>query len=148
MATLKDHGGWGLKKFLLFNKSLIARTMWLFLTNDSIWKQILLAKYIYPLSLIDWIRRSDKSCRIASNHWKALLKAFHVIEPYLPWKVGNGNLVWVGRDSILGLPGGVRLSSELKVLLHDRGFHMLDQFCCDRGSSVWQQNWISGDFLG
>jgi hypothetical protein len=56
----KDVGGWGLKDLVSFGRALVAKSLWVFLSSDSLWRRILIAKYIEPGSILDWIRQQRK----------------------------------------------------------------------------------------
>ena len=56
MASPKSLGGWGLKIPVLFAKSLAAKSVWNLINGIGLWVQIVIQKYIAPLSLLDWIR--------------------------------------------------------------------------------------------
>jgi hypothetical protein len=40
----KESGGWGLKDGVKFGQALAAKSLWVFLTKESLWKNILIAK--------------------------------------------------------------------------------------------------------
>eukprot|EP01018_Ginkgo_biloba_P002298 Gb_28324 [translate_table: standard] len=79
IASPKGLGGWGLKNIHLFRQSLAAKSLWLLISKESLWRRIIIQKYIAPNSLIDWIRMERKSIHNVSNQWKAMTLAFLVI---------------------------------------------------------------------
>ena len=52
IAAPKEMGGWGLKDLNLFGKTLAVNSLWNFFSKESLWKHILLQKYIAPDSSI------------------------------------------------------------------------------------------------
>jgi hypothetical protein len=96
----------GLKKYSFLCQSLVAKSLWLVLTKKILWSGILVQKYIAPGSIIDWIRRENKSIHNVSNQWKTLSLSFLVIGSYLAWRVGDGSLVRIGVDAIMGCSRG------------------------------------------
>ena len=81
---------------ILFAKSLAAKNVWNLLHGTGLWVQIAFQKYIYPLSLMDWIRVIVKKKLCMSICWKSVLWSFDLIGNYLIWKVGNGANVRIG----------------------------------------------------
>jgi hypothetical protein len=71
----------------IFGKYLAAISLWVFLTCDNLWRNILIEKYIAPCSMLDWIHRQQKSIHGVSNQWKELMLAFSFIGKFLAWKV-------------------------------------------------------------
>lgn len=109
----KSQGGWGLKHVFNFGKVVLAKSLWNFSTKDSLWRSILVEKYIAHDSEMDWIRRIWKSIQNMSNQWKALTLAFPTIGKFLAWKVGSGALVRVRMDAITGCGENVFLPEDL-----------------------------------
>jgi len=104
-------------------------------------------KYIDPISPLEWIRQPIKSSKNASVIWKALVAAIQIIEKGLAWKVGDGSSVRLGRDPWVGCPDSYALSWDLIEHLNNRGFFFLCQIVDIVNSSIWRQEWLSGDFL-
>jgi hypothetical protein len=71
--------GWGLKDMWSFSKALATKSLWIFLTSISLWRLILIAKYIEPNSLLDWIGQPRKNVHNASNQWWAVSQDFPII---------------------------------------------------------------------
>jgi len=55
-------------------------------------------KHIFPLSIEDWIRTSNKLHSNVSIIWKAMLTSFQLIEDGLAWRSGNGGQVRIGMN--------------------------------------------------
>jgi len=63
----KDSGGLGLKYLVSFDKSLVAKSLWVFLRQYKLWWSILYDRYIFPKTIIDWIQGPCKDIQITSN---------------------------------------------------------------------------------
>ena len=55
LACPKFLGGWGLKIPSVFAKALAAKNVWKVINGKGLWVQIVVQKYIDPMSLLDWI---------------------------------------------------------------------------------------------
>jgi len=66
LAKPKDVGGWRLINIYLFDKALEAKTLWRIISNVRIWSQVIVKKYIDPLSLEEWIKKENKSFKNGS----------------------------------------------------------------------------------
>ena len=66
-------GGWGLKIPMVFAKALAAKNVWNLIQGSGPWVQIALEKCVSPLSLLDWIRTSEKKKKCMSIVWKVVL---------------------------------------------------------------------------
>jgi hypothetical protein len=49
IATLKEFGGWGLKKLHIFEQALAAKSLWRLLFNKGLWGKVMRAKYLEEL---------------------------------------------------------------------------------------------------
>ena len=98
----KKWGGWGIKDLHLFSNGLAANMCWHLLTGHSLWKEVIVAKYIAPKNTINWIRDRIGSHTGASIIWKDVTKASHIIQHGLSWKIGSGSSVRIGVDSWSG----------------------------------------------
>jgi hypothetical protein len=98
----------------------------MFLTQKTLWRLILIAKYIDPLSVVDWIRQRNKPTPNVSTQWKALSHAFSVIGNYLALKVENGAQVRIGYDAIMGCGERIFLAEALTNSLRLKCFCTLD----------------------
>jgi hypothetical protein len=70
-----------------------------------------------------------------------------VVENNLAWKVGNGELVRVGTDSVLGCGENVILSEDLIVSLQDRGICTLNHVRDQNTTTIWEQGWMTAQEL-
>lgn len=60
--------------------------MWALLTKQSLWKNVLQAKYLAPLTILNWIRAKNKQYPTASTQCRSLTKVFPLIGNFLTWK--------------------------------------------------------------
>ena len=74
----------------VFAKALVAKSVWNVINGSGLWVQIVMQKYVHPMSLLDWIRSSVKQKRIMSICWKFVLCSFDIIGNNLVWKIGTG----------------------------------------------------------
>jgi hypothetical protein len=103
LSKPRTAGGWGLKILSLFNSALLACSFWRALSVNSIWSQLIKAKYLGSLSITNWIRKPTLIQPWASPYWKGLVASSQVILHWLRWKPGTGSKILIGRDMILGL---------------------------------------------
>jgi hypothetical protein len=80
---------------------LATKSLWSILTQDGLWRKIIVKKYIKLRNFLDWIKTLWKNNINFANQWKELL-SFHVIGFHVVWKVGNGEHFIIGNDAILG----------------------------------------------
>ena len=98
LAHPKFMGEWGLKISAVFAKALATKSVWNVIQGLGLWVQIVVQKYLYPLSLLDWNRSSVKQKMSMSICWKVVLWSFDIIGNNLVWKIGNGAEVRLGLD--------------------------------------------------
>ena len=55
LACPKFLGGWGLKIPVVFSKALTAKSVWNIIAGSGLWVQIVVHKYVHPLSILEWI---------------------------------------------------------------------------------------------
>ena len=122
LANPKSLGGWGLKNPALFAKSLAAKNVWNLINGSGLWVEIAYQKYIYPLTLLDWIRVTVKKKKGISICWKDVLWSFDLIGQALVWKVGSGTEVCIGIDPWLGCKWRHVLPAPMIDQLHDAVF--------------------------
>ena len=102
LACPKFLGRWGLKIPVVFSKSLATKSVRNIIAGSGLRVQIAMQKYIYPLTILDWIRVPVKNKKNISICWKAVLWAFDTIGTNLVWKVGNGVDLRIGLDPWVG----------------------------------------------
>ena len=62
--------------------------------------------------------------------------------------VGNGRLLWIGFDAILGCGNNIYLLDNLINLLHEMSFYTLNQITNRNYIELWNQGLISTIVLG
>jgi hypothetical protein len=87
----KECGGWGLKDGVKFGQALAAKSLWVFLTQESLWKNILIALNILFHSQL-WIGFTLGISTSRPHHHSGglSLNPSLVIGKFLARKVGNG----------------------------------------------------------
>lgn len=56
IAIPKSLGGWGLKNIFRLLTTLATKCGWRLISTISLWTKVIIHKYIYPSTLIEWIR--------------------------------------------------------------------------------------------
>jgi len=125
IATPKKWGGWGLKLLPAFAQALASKQGWLLLKQNSLWAKVIHHKYIWPLTITDWIRRLNWNKKGISGIWRAILNAMPIIKDGLLWKIGNGASVRIGIDPWPGCGNSHRLPDGLVFYLNNRGIKFL-----------------------
>ena len=138
IATPKAMEGHGLKNVHIFSTALAEKFGWRLLSTTSLWTEVITKKYIALDSLIEWVRRPQKSHKGGSIFWKAILKSLHLIEDHLAWKVGNGHSVEIALDPWPGSGQQHILPQEIKECLADWGLLHLHKVADPGHSSIWQ----------
>ena len=120
-------GGWGFKDLESFGQALRMKTLWRFLTTDTIWSQICSDKYLRDINKETWILKGHKSKGIASPIWNGLLETRQWIRPGLTWQVGSGADIKIGEVSFIGGDCDI-LSAQLVSYFRHKGYSTLDHF--------------------
>eukprot|EP00253_Pinus_taeda_P016909 PITA_16909 len=113
IATPKKWGGWGIKLLPAFDQALAAKQSWLLLKQNSLWAEVILHKYIWPLTIMDWIRNPSWHRKGILVIWRAILNSISIIKDGLLWKIGNGASIrisidpWIGSGNSHILPVGL-----------------------------------------
>nr|XP_023879969.1 uncharacterized protein LOC111992340 [Quercus suber] len=94
----KAEGGMGFKDLVRFNEAMLAKQIWRLQTDkNSLMFKVFSTKYFPTGSVFE--AKSKKG----SFAWQSILKARHVIEEGMLWRVGDGSQIQVFKDSwILG----------------------------------------------
>ena len=80
----------GLKKIFLFSKSLAAKSIWRLISSPSLWREVVIHKYISWDSILDYIRKHVKNLNNVSKVWKIAVKDFDlIITSYEKWGMVN-----------------------------------------------------------
>ena len=76
----------------------------------SLWGKVMVLKYCPKSSILEWIRKLDKSHKNGSIGWKPFMLSFPLIKDWLAWNVGDGKQIWIGEESWIGSGDGYNLS--------------------------------------
>jgi len=143
IATPKKWGGWGLKLLPAFSQALAAKQSWLLLKRNSLWAEVVLHKYIWLLTIIDWIRNTTWNRKGISVNWRAILNSISTIKDGLLWKIGNGNSVRIGIDPSTGSGNSHLLLVELIQHLNNRGIKFPGQIGDHQNTTFHTQDWLT-----
>ena len=90
----KKEGGMGFKDLVRFNEAMLAKQIWRLQTDrNSLLFKVFSTKYFPTGSVLE--AKSKKG----SYAWQSILKARHVIEKGMLWRVGDGSQIRVFEDS-------------------------------------------------
>ena len=104
------------------------KSMWRFLTVDTIWSQIVCDKYLNGEDKSTWFLRSHRSFGVASPVWRGLLETRQWILPGLSWDIGSGSKIHLNElffDSSMERI----LSPELVEFFRIKGYSSLSHLC-------------------
>jgi hypothetical protein len=147
LSKPRKAGGWGLKLLTFFNSALLASSFWRALTANSIWSQLIKAKYLGSLPLYDWLRKPSLKQPWASSYWKGMVASSQVILHWIRWKPGNGTKILIGRDKILGLGDQSFLSPLLCARLEALGYSYLFQVKRPVAAPSLLDDWLDSAYL-
>ena len=82
---------------------MVAKSVWRLVSSPSLWQEAIVKKYLYPSSIIEWIRNPLKSKDNGSIGWKTTIISFDVVGNGLAWKVGKNPCIRVGGIHGLGV---------------------------------------------
>lgn len=141
IARPKARGCWGIKDLPSLAISLATKSRWQLLSMDNLWMTAVKRKYIEPIPINEWMRRTDKKSLNASTIWKATMESFSIVEDGLAWHVGKGEKFKIGIDPGVGCNEDFSLCREIMDCLNSQGFLSLDQIAKDELSTNWPQGW-------
>jgi hypothetical protein len=147
LSRPKRNGGWGFRNLFHFNLALNANTFWRVLTQESIWHQVVMDKYLHNSTLIIWIRKPSHTLTSVSRVWSSLIRTLPVINHWLSWRPGAGHLITIGRDRILGIGDKYFLSEELITLLNRKQVTTLAQASKFQDPVTFAEVWRSDEDL-
>ncbi|XP_030970117.1 uncharacterized protein LOC115990422 [Quercus lobata] len=94
LCQLKLEGGMGFKYLVRFNEAMLAKQVWKLQTEQtSLLYKVYNTKYFPTSSMFE--AKSKKG----SFAWQSILKARHVIEKGMLWRVSDGSKIWVFHDN-------------------------------------------------
>ncbi|KAL4609732.1 hypothetical protein ACB092_08G002500 [Castanea dentata] len=106
LCKSKFEGGMGFKDLVRFNEAMLAKQIWRLQTQkDSLLYKVFNTKYFPSGSMF------EASCSTGSFAWQSLLKARHVIEKGMMWRVGDGTQIRVFHEK--WIPGPIRLCRSM-----------------------------------
>ena len=115
--------------------------------KPGLWSLVIKAKYFPSLPVHIWIRSTSDRPNRGSIIWKHLSLTLSIILHWISWNPGNGHLIEVGRDCILGLGRHALLSSSLLAHLHRKNLYFLHQFISPSDGGLLGDHWLSGEEL-
>jgi hypothetical protein len=131
-----------------FNLALNAVTLWRLLNQQSIWHQVIFDKYLHNNTLFYWLRQPAHNLHAVSRIWASLVRSLHVLNHWISWNPGTGQLIAIGRDKILGMGDASLLSSELVEALNLKQIHSLAQASSHRDPATLAEVWKSSKRFG
>ncbi len=143
LLLLRSGEGGDLNHSRLFAQALAAKQGWLLLKQNSLWAEVLHYKYIWPLTITNWIRRPNWNRKGISGIWRAILNAMPIIKDRLIWKIGNDASVRIGIDPWPGCENSHRLRNGLVLHLNNRGIKFLSQIGDQQNSTLFSQAWLN-----
>ena len=93
LCKLKSEEGMGFKDLVRFNEAMLAKQIWRLQTEKEFLLYKVFSTKYFPLGSVFEARSST-----GSFAWQSLLKARHVIEKGMLWRVGDGTQIWVFHD--------------------------------------------------
>ena len=148
ISKKKQLGGWDIKNIKWFNIALVLKTIWIGLSGNGPWGEILRAKYLWRKSLVDWIINYPNNIVGGSIVWRGFVKHFYWIGQLVAWNIGNVRLVCVGIDPFIGGEHSYLLPNLMVCYLNSLSIHTLDQCFWIQsvfgGSIVWISAWNLG----
>jgi len=91
-----------MKIIFIFSKDLSSKSCWRLITRGNLWTQVIIQKYIYRGSILEWIINEKKKKFMCSIMWKEVIHSFEVVGEGLAWCIGNGSKVHIGSHPWLG----------------------------------------------
>ena len=119
LSRPKIFGGWGIKNLSWFNQALRLNVFWRAIHSKGLWFQVLQAKYLKGLTVIEWLRFKSFSTRNVSLFWRGFLQVIPWMGKHLAWQVGNGESIILGIDPIVGSAAPFTLPEDLRSYLED-----------------------------
>jgi hypothetical protein len=144
----KLFGGWGLRNIYDFKQALAANTLWRVLTSTGIWHRVLKDKYLPHTTIKNWFRSHTFQHKATSRIWGGLMKSVHLINHWLSWNPGSGQLIALGKDRILGMGENSFLSLNILSALHCQNIFTLAQAMRHYDRQHLSSTWLNSNDLG
>ena len=126
LAQPISQGGWGIKHLPNFSLSLRLKSFWLVLNNFGIWNKLISIKYLKNRPVHIWLREKRFVVQNASILWRGFVETLPWLGKGLIWNVGNGSLIRVGVDPMVGFGTNYILPVGLREYLEDYGIVTLN----------------------
>lgn len=143
----KKMGGWGLLNLDYFNLALRPKSMWRALSDNGLWRSVIIHKYLKNFSTLQWIRNPVTYCKNASLIWCGLIGTFPYIGDFLSWCIGMGSQIYILIDPYVGARDNYKLSSMALDELHKRHILVLSQVF-HSGEELSKPHWLNVEELG
>ena len=127
LARPISQGGWGIKHLPSFSLALRLKSFWLVLNNSGIWNKLISVKYLKNRPVHIWLREKIFVVQNASILWRGFVETLLWLGKGLIWNVGNGSLIRVGVDPMVGFGTDYILPVGLREYLEDFGIVTLNQ---------------------
>jgi hypothetical protein len=147
LSKPKALGGWGLRNLHLSYLALSANTLWHILMVPGIWHNLIKDKYLAHLPIHSWLRSATPSPLRGSRTWKHLQRTLPILLHWIAWLPGNGSVIELGKDDILGMGIKAQLSSRLLECLHNLGLHYLFHLKAPHNSCTLGESWKTSSLL-
>ena len=139
LARPISQGSWGIKHLPSFSLALRLKIFWLVLNNSGIWNKLISVKYLKNRPVHIWLREKRFVVQNASILWRGFVETLPWLGKGLIWNVGNGSLIRVGVDPMVGFGTDYILPVGLREYLEDFGIVTLNQArnITSSASSYW-----------
>ena len=93
----------------------------------DLWHEVMIKKYINNKTMEEWFRQRRFSWSGSSNFWRALTASLSIIINWSVWKLGNGMVIRIGSDPLVGSHTYYKLSKSPILNLKALGIESLAQ---------------------
>jgi len=129
-----------LQNLYIFNKAIVANSLWRVLMKDGIWHRVIKDKYFPHILVTFWLIPASQNSTSTSQIWRNMKKTLPIIIHWLRWKPGDGHEIIVGRDMILGMGSSSFLSKDLITLLNENNvYYVFQAYGLKRQGAIFSQ---------